>query len=134
MTNVKKKARRASQTAPKSATRSNSKHDSVSAVLKRTHSGYALRDDVVEEALISGEYRDLLETYFGEEVYEDLRSLATRARTERTRGGPRVLVLPGIMGSKLGLAGRIFDDTIWVDPIEVIAGNLKLLSLDGGVA
>ncbi len=35
-------------------------------------SGYALQDDRVEAALITGDYRDLLEDYFGEDVYEEL--------------------------------------------------------------
>ncbi|NLI80441.1 MAG: CHAT domain-containing protein [Deltaproteobacteria bacterium] len=97
---------------------------------KRT--GHALRDDLVEEALITGEHRDLLETYFGEEAYEDLRFLATRAQTARTRGGPRVLILPGIMGSKLGRPRFLFDDTIWIDPVDIVVGRLRELSLVDG--
>ena len=97
-------------------------------------SGYALKDDFVEEALVTGEHRDLLEAYFGEEAYQDLQALATRARSARTRGGPRVLILPGIMGSKLGKrrARILFDDTIWIDPIDIIAGNLRKISLADG--
>ncbi len=95
-------------------------------------SGYALKDDLVEQALITGEHRDLLENYFGEESYEDLRTMATRARTALTRGGPRVLILPGIMGSKLGKERFLFDDTIWIDPVDIIAGRLRQLSLVGG--
>jgi len=95
-------------------------------------SGYALREDLVEDALISGEHRDLLEDYFGEDVYEELRALATRSRRAQVRGGPRVLVLPGIMGSKLGTKGILFDDTIWIDPVDVIAGRLSELELKAG--
>lgn len=97
-------------------------------------SGYALKDDYVEEALVTGEHRDLLEAYFGEQAYEDLQILATRARSAKTRGGPRVLILPGIMGSKLGKrkARLFFDDTIWIDPADIIAGNLRQLSLVDG--
>ena len=36
------------------------------------------------------------------------------------------------MGSKLGKPGFIVDDTIWVDPVDIIAGNLRQLSLVGG--
>lgn len=97
-------------------------------------SGYALNNDAVEEALITGEHRALLESYFGEEVYEELTTLATRARSTRVRGGPRVLILPGIMGSKLGLEGKLFDDTIWVDFLDIIAGRLLDLSLTSGEA
>ncbi len=95
-------------------------------------SSYALKDDLVEQALVTGEHRDLLEAYFGEEAYQDLQTLATRAQSARTRGGPRVLILPGIMGSKLGTPGFLFDDTIWIDPVDIIAGNLRQLSLVGG--
>ena len=98
--------------------------------------GFTLRDELVEDSLITGEHRDLLEDYFGEDVYEELRELATRSRRVQVRGGPRVLVLPGIMGSKLGRRGAIFDDTIWIDPIEVIAGHLTELQLklgNGGI-
>jgi pimeloyl-ACP methyl ester carboxylesterase len=93
-----------------------------------------LKDDFVEEALVTGEHRDLLEAYFGEEAYEDLRILATRSRSARTRGGPRVLLLPGIMGSKLGKPRLLpfFDDTIWIDPVDIIAGNLRQISLVDG--
>ena len=94
--------------------------------------GFALRDDVVEEALISGSHRDLLEDYFGEEAYAELRELAARSRRVRVRGGPRVLILPGIMGSKLGRPGRFFDDTLWIDPVDISAGRLAGLALDGG--
>ena len=48
--------------------------------VQERRSGYALKDDLVEQALITGEHRDLLETYFGEEAYEDLHVLATRVR------------------------------------------------------
>jgi hypothetical protein len=95
-------------------------------------SGYALKDELIEEALVTGEHRELLETYFGEEAYEDLQALATRAQSARARGGPRVLILPGIMGSKLGKPGVLFDDTLWIDPVDIIAGNLRQLSLVGG--
>lgn len=95
----------------------------------RDKNGFSLKDQLVEEALISGEHRDLLEDYFGEDLYEELQTLALQSRRAQVRGGPKVLILPGIMGSKLGIPGRIFDDTIWVDPIDIIAGNLTELEL-----
>jgi pimeloyl-ACP methyl ester carboxylesterase len=95
-------------------------------------SGFALQDDFVERALITGEHRDLLETYFGEQAYEDLRFLAIRAQNAQMRGGPRVLILPGIMGSKLGKASGFFENIIWVGPLDIIAGKLRKLSLVGG--
>jgi hypothetical protein len=98
----------------------------------RARSAYALQDDRVEEALITGEHRDLLEAYFGEGVYDELRGLATRARTARRPGGPRVLILPGIMGSKLGTRGLLFDDALWLDPLDIAAGRLTHLRIPGG--
>lgn len=120
------------KTRPKSrsqSSRSRTTTDPSSRKDRERASGYALQDHRVEEALITGDYRDLLEDYFGEEYYEELRALATRARRMQVRGGPRVLLLPGIMGSKLGTRGIIFDDTIWIDPVDIIAGNLDQLIL-----
>jgi len=100
-------------------------------------SGYTLADELVEQALVTGEHRDLLEPYFGEDLYQELRGLTARARTARTRGGPRVLILPGIMGSKLGHKRKpngIFDDILWVDPLDILAGRLRDLSIVDGDA
>ena len=99
---------------------------------EKNFSGYNLQDDQIEEALITGDHRDMLEDYFGEEVYEELRTLATRSRRIQVRGGPKVLLLPGIMGSKLGKTRKLlkfFDDTIWIDPVDIVAGNLDKLVL-----
>jgi pimeloyl-ACP methyl ester carboxylesterase len=96
---------------------------------ERHHDGFSLRDEEVEDALISGAHRDLLEDYFGEDTYAELRDLATRSKRAQVRGGPRVLVLPGIMGSKLGTEGLLFDNTLWLDPVDVIAGRLDELTL-----
>ncbi len=94
--------------------------------------GFNLPDDAVEAALVTGAHRDLLEILFGEALYEDLRVLAGRAQTARTRGAPRVLVLPGIMGSELGIRGSDHNDTIWIDPLDIIDGRLRDLALGGG--
>ncbi|MCG8583395.1 MAG: hypothetical protein MI757_01620, partial [Pirellulales bacterium] len=95
-------------------------------------SGFNLSDQELEDALISGQHRNLLEIYLGEQQYAELQSLAARSRARSVRGGPRVLVLPGIMGSKLGTRGRIRNDTIWFDPFDIARGNLTELRLNGG--
>ena len=97
-------------------------------------SGFRLTSENVEAALFSNEQTHLLEEYFGEEQLQELRELAAQAQSRNTRGGPRVLVLPGIMGSKLGIPGRLFNNTIWVDLVDIVRGNLKMLSLQGGDA
>ena len=39
-------------------------------------SGYQLRDDQVEKALLTGEHAGFLEDYFGEEGYHELREMS----------------------------------------------------------
>jgi pimeloyl-ACP methyl ester carboxylesterase len=41
---------------------------------------------------------------------------------------PRVLVLHGALGSRLGLKGRLLDDELWLDPFDVRRGNLDQIS------
>jgi pimeloyl-ACP methyl ester carboxylesterase len=95
------------------------------------NSAFKLNDQEVEKHLASGEHSGVLEDYFGEETYRELSKLAQEASARSVRGGPRVLIIPGIMGSKIGRKGRIFDDTIWIDPFDVAAGNLTDLRLNG---
>lgn len=102
------------------------------ALAQREFAGYALADDAVERALSTGEYRGALEEYFGEENYQELRDLARQASARSVRGGPRVFILPGIMGSKLGRKRLLLDDVIWIDPIGILAGELNELALDQG--
>lgn len=124
-----KKSRPSRKRGQKTASRAPDKKavESNDKTLKKN--GFSLKDQFVEEALISGEHRDILEDYFGEDLYEELQALALQSRRTQVRGGPKVLILPGIMGSKLGAPGRFFDDTIWIDPIDIIAGNLTELEL-----
>ncbi len=69
-----------------------------------------------------------LEAWLGPALHAELRDLARAARG--LRGGPRVLVLPGIMGSTLGVRrpGRP-DDVKWFDPVEIALGGLTRLAL-----
>jgi len=92
-------------------------------------SPYRLHDDELERLLRSPADAPVLEEYFGEANYRELRDLAQEASATRVRGGPRVLVLPGIMGSKLGRKRLLFDDVIWIDPIDVARGKLAELAL-----
>src|SRR5215217_2302734 len=64
-----------------------------------------MSDRAVEEALRTGDDPGLLETLFGSAGYAQLRALAREAAARSVRGGERVLILPGIMGSKLGFPG-----------------------------
>src|SRR5215510_9572351 len=90
---------------------------------------YATRPDALEDALATGEDAQWLETYFGEATYQELTHLAQQAKRLKKRGGPRVLILPGIMGSTIGQPGALWDDVIWFDPKDIALGHLVELAL-----
>ncbi len=85
--------------------------------------------------LVSGEHRQELAAYFGEAEYRDLARLARRAqRVGIDEAHPHVVVVPGILGSQLGVARQppLPSDVLWVDPIDIQVGRLGLLALDAG--
>lgn len=90
--------------------------------------------DEIERRLAAGEVDAEMELYFGPQLPEMLR--LARAAQSTTRGTravrPKALVLPGIMGSTLGYRRPIlsfFHDTLWIDPLDVLIGRLKLLAI-----
>ncbi|MGB5131217.1 MAG: CHAT domain-containing protein [Steroidobacteraceae bacterium] len=65
------------------------------------------------------------------EADQELSRLARRAAG--MRGGPRVLILPGIMGSTLGRPRKgLLDDIKWFDPAEIALGGMGKLALPRG--
>lgn len=97
----------------------------------RSNTAFELSDDEVERALQTGAYSGLLEDYFGPELYTDLRQLKRDAAARSVRGGPKVLLLPGIMGSKIGRDRKLnpFDDVVWLDPLGIARGHLSQIAL-----
>ncbi|MCU1325892.1 MAG: hypothetical protein JWN34_1262, partial [Bryobacterales bacterium] len=91
-------------------------------------SGFDMPHEKLERFLLTGEARGALEDYYGPEAYTQLRDLARAASTRSVRGGPRVLILPGIMGSTLA-KDRFgpFDDVLWIDPLEIALGRITEL-------
>ena len=81
----------------------------------------------IEHRLLARQPDPSLDDLFGPALHAELRELARAAR--RPRGGPRVLILPGIMGSTLGMRGEDGDDVKWFDPLEVVRGKLTDLAL-----
>ncbi|MBK6598742.1 MAG: alpha/beta hydrolase, partial [Proteobacteria bacterium] len=81
--------------------------------------------------LASGAAQAVLTDFFGSALYQELTGLAQEVAKTRTRGGKRVYVLPGIMGSQLGLmrARPKPPDVLWVDPIDIAFGRLTKLTL-----
>lgn len=101
-------------------------------------------DASILDALRTGAHAPALREFFGRDSWAELSSLAAqaaavreqRARQSKAEPVPRVLILPGIMGSRLGSPpvahrpGRV----LWIDPLRIAAGHLMQLALPRGVA
>jgi hypothetical protein len=93
-------------------------------------SAFGLTDAEIERRLRTGESAGALKDYFGEAQYEELHRLSQQAGTRSVRGGDRVLILPGIMGSTLGQSRAPWPaDLIWFDPLDLMDGRLSQLAL-----
>ncbi|MGH8202112.1 MAG: lipase family alpha/beta hydrolase [Steroidobacteraceae bacterium] len=89
----------------------------------------------IESMLVSGEHQQELTAYFGQAEYADLVRLARKAeRLGVNDAQPHVVVVPGILGSQLGIARQppLPNDVLWIDPIDIQVGRLGLLGLDAG--
>ena len=93
-----------------------------------TNGNRLLTDEEIERRLLDRRADPELDALFGRPQHAELRDLARRASGQR--GGHRVLILPGIMGSTLGLRRPGRDDDIkWFDPVEIALGGLTRLAL-----
>ncbi|MBV8876956.1 MAG: hypothetical protein JO158_04550 [Gammaproteobacteria bacterium] len=93
---------------------------------------FAWSDHQVEAWLARGLHRRALTDYFGPLEYRTLAALARRARARRVGGGAvHVLIVPGIMGSQLGItrAAPLPNDILWLDPLDVQRGRLVALRM-----
>ena len=92
----------------------------------------ALGPQELEALLAAGAERTLLEDLFGAAACGELVPLARAARASRRRrphDRPRAWVLPGILGTRLGLprSGGLPADAIWLDPDDLLAGRAQRL-------
>jgi pimeloyl-ACP methyl ester carboxylesterase len=94
----------------------------------------ALSDTEMEALLASGAKREELVAYFGLEEYEDLARLARAAHDVTPAPDLRVFIVPGIMGSQLGVRrrGRLPHNVVWLDPLDIENGRLKALRVAPG--
>ncbi|HXO15412.1 MAG TPA: hypothetical protein VN835_03660 [Steroidobacteraceae bacterium] len=95
---------------------------------------FAWSDEQIELWLARGERRRELSAYFGAAEYHALALLARRAlRAPVADAALRVLVVPGIMGSQLGLLRPppLPHDIVWLDPIDIQLGRLTTLRVPG---
>jgi pimeloyl-ACP methyl ester carboxylesterase len=91
---------------------------------------FAWSDAQIEEWLATGAHRAELSGYFGTVGYRQLAALARRVqRRPPAADALRVLIVPGIMGSQLGLRRPtpLPDDILWLDPIDIQQGRLAAL-------
>ncbi|MDB6159712.1 MAG: hypothetical protein JWO04_3418 [Gammaproteobacteria bacterium] len=96
---------------------------------------FAWSDTDIEHLLVTGEHERDLAAYFGEHEYRELVALARRAAgVPLTDDTARVFVVPGIMGSQLGLKRQppLPHDILWLDPIDIGVGRLSSLHLSAG--
>jgi pimeloyl-ACP methyl ester carboxylesterase len=96
---------------------------------------FAWSDALIEEWLVAGAHAAELGAYFGPVEYRALTQLARRAqRAPLEEGALRVLIVPGIMGSQLGLrrAAPLPNDIVWLDPIDIQQGRLAVLRVGAG--
>jgi pimeloyl-ACP methyl ester carboxylesterase len=95
---------------------------------------FALSDEDFERLLVSGEQQRELIAYFGAPEYRDLSRLARKAAATPIKDEAlRVIIVPGIMGSQLGLQRTppVPNDVLWVDPIDIGLGRLTTLRMPG---
>jgi triacylglycerol esterase/lipase EstA (alpha/beta hydrolase family) len=96
---------------------------------------FAWSDTDIEQLLVTGEHERDLAAYFGEREYRDLTEIARRAAAvPLAEDAARVFVVPGIMGSQLGLKRQppLPHDILWLDPIDIGVGRLSSLHLSAG--
>jgi len=97
-------------------------------------------NSAVFEALARQNHSESLREFFGTAAFAELSVLARAARRVKTSGAPRVLVIPGMMGSRLCdvAAGKNSRDRgrgrgrgrmLWIDPASIAAGRLTDLAL-----
>jgi hypothetical protein len=93
-------------------------------------------DAQIFDALAQRRHAESLREYFGARGLEELAELASAAKCAKRRTGPRVLIVPGMMGSRLcdaarGAAARRAAPPrlLWVDPVRIGAGHLSKLTL-----
>jgi pimeloyl-ACP methyl ester carboxylesterase len=90
-----------------------------------------LHDDQVIALLRSGFHSHLLSAFFGDAEYHELTQLAKLAATRSDPNGAPVLILPGIMGSRLAMKRGRTLDLYWLHPAAIAQGQLAKLALPG---
>lgn len=89
-----------------------------------------LDEAVITQALAQDQHTPVLQAYFGTEAFAELRMLAQRALTvPADKYAPPVYLLPGLLGSRLGVPAAQGPQVLWLDPPTLIAGRLTQLAI-----
>ena len=89
-----------------------------------------LDEPAITRALSVGEHAAVLHAYFGGEAYEELTALARQAlAAPANKHAPVVYVIPGLLGSRLGVHTARGTEVLWLDPLAVIFGKLSHLTI-----
>ncbi len=91
-----------------------------------------LPDSSLLHCLAGGEHRREMSLYFGAEAYVELSNLAHLAvAAARDAGSACVWLVPGIMGSQLGIPreSELPPDLVWLDPVDIVSGDIVKLRL-----
>jgi pimeloyl-ACP methyl ester carboxylesterase len=90
----------------------------------------------VFDALAEQRHCGSLREYFGAQAFGELSVLAAAAKKAQRRGGPRILILPGMMGSRLchsrptqSARGGARARVVWIDPSRIGVGGLTDLRM-----
>lgn len=94
---------------------------------------FGLVDDSAVIALLrSGDHAQLLGAIFGEE-YPQLCELARKISKPLPKNAPRVYVLPGLMGSRLGTVEGARKQSLWLNLNAIATGALSQLTINSPV-
>jgi hypothetical protein len=88
-----------------------------------------VEDSAVIALLRSGDHAQLLGAIFGEE-YPRLCELARKIVKPLPKNAPRLYVLPGLMGSRLGTVEGARKHSLWLNLNAIAAGALSQLALN----
>ncbi|HYM36039.1 MAG TPA: alpha/beta fold hydrolase [Steroidobacteraceae bacterium] len=91
----------------------------------------SLKDDAVVTMLASGRHADAFRLIFGELEYAELHRLARRVSRSKAIRKTRVYILPGIMGSALGVPAtkKSAQQSVWLNPLAIARGELLDMAL-----
>jgi len=90
-------------------------------------------EGAIEHLLATGQRRREVMAYLGDDEYQLLQPMAVAAAAASADRNHCVFIVPGIMGSQLGIPRQspLPDNLLWLDPTDFQLGHLDLLALPG---